>query len=282
MNELSFRDFDEFLLEKKNRIIHQIWFGLIPNRREAKKALEGLRKHQTSWMDKNPSWTYTCWGFERCKELVKKFYPQHIELYNRYPYHIQRCDAVRYFILHRYGGLYADMDYHCNRSWDIVLNKYPRPLYLVETPNKFYNDAHISNSLMYSTAGHVFWRKMFIELEINRVVPMYYSRHMAIMFTTGPGILNRVFNKYRTRYRLNHYPYALFHPYGLTSDVIITLKSKPEVFAVHLGKGSWEKKDSRIIIFLYQEWKFLLIIISILIVPSLIYYIIAKRLKPSV
>jgi len=276
MDDLSFDDFDSYLLGSKNKIIHQIWFGIIPNRRSARKALEGLKKYKDSWLTKNPSWTYVCWDLDRCKELVKKHYPQHIEMYKNYPYHIQRCDTVRYFILHRYGGLYADMDYYCNRDWDDIVKMYSNSLYLVETPNKFYDDVHISNSLMFSTAGHVFWSKLFIELEIWQHAPIYYSRHMTIMFTTGPGILNRVFNKYKTSYRLDYYPYKLFHPYGLNTD-IISLKSKPEVYAVHLGKGSWEKNDSHIIIFVYQEWKVLIFILLVLTIPSLSWYITKRR-----
>ena len=276
MDNLSFEDFDRYLLDNKNKIIHQIWFGIIPNPKAAEKALEGLKRYKDSWITKNPSWLYVCWNLERCKQLVRAFYPQHLELYNQYPYHIQRCDAVRYFILHRYGGLYADMDYYCNRPWNEVLDRYSSGIYLVETPNKFYDEVHVSNSLMYSKAGHVFWSKLFIELELNKSVPMYYSRHMAIMFTTGPGIINRVFSKFQTRYKLNYYPYKLFHPYGLSTE-IISLNKRPEVYAVHIGKGSWEKNDSHIIIFLYQEWKFLVIIISILVIPSLVYYFIRRK-----
>ena len=275
MDDLSFEEFDTYLLCSKNRIIHQIWFGIIPNKKKAQKTFEELKKYRNSWITKNSSFEYICWNLERCRDLIKNFYPQHLELYDNYSYHIQRCDAVRYFILHRYGGLYADMDYFCNRSWDEVLQKYNKDIYLVETPNKIYNGIHISNSLMYSKAGHTFWSKLFIELEIYKDVPMYYSRHIAIMFTTGPGILNRVFNRYLTRYKLNYYPYKLFHPYGLSD--IVTFNCNPEVYAVHLGKGSWEKNDSSLLIFLYQEYKIILFSIIILIIPSLVFFVISRR-----
>ena len=276
MNDLNFEDLDCYLLGRNNTIIHQVWFGVIPDRKAAQKAFEDLKRYRDSWVTKNSSWTYMCWGLDRCREFMKHCYPQHIEMYDSYLYHIQRCDAVRYFILHRYGGLYADMDYFCNRPWNEVMERYPKDIYLVETPNKLYNNVHISNSLMYSKAGHKFWSKMFIELEINKTAPMYYSRHITIMFTTGPGILNRVFNKYQTRYKLNYYPFKLFHPYGLSSDVI-SLNCDPEIYAVHLGKGSWEKSDSSILIFLFQEHKILLFTIMVLVIPSLVYYVIRRR-----
>jgi glutathione peroxidase-family protein len=38
MSGLDFWDFDKYLLSQKGRIIHQIWFGTIPNKREAKNS----------------------------------------------------------------------------------------------------------------------------------------------------------------------------------------------------------------------------------------------------
>jgi inositol phosphorylceramide mannosyltransferase catalytic subunit len=268
-------DFDKFLLKQNGKIIHQIWFGTIPTKKKAKKALEGLKKYKDSWINKNPTWTYVCWNLQLCKDLLNMYYMHHKELFDSYPYDIQRCDVIRYFILHRYGGLYADMDYYCNKSWDIVLENYDKSLYLVETPNKIGNEIHISNSLMYSRPGHIFWSKLFIELEQNKTAPIYYGRHLTIMFTTGPGILNRVFLKYKMSYKLHFYPHELFHPYGLNTE-IISLKNE-NVYALHIGKGSWESNDSKIIIFLYQEYKILFFILFIVLTPNILSHIYLKN-----
>ena len=278
MENLEFNDFDKYLIEINGKIIHQIWFGTIPNKKVAKKAFESLRKYRDSWLIQNPSWTYVCWNLERCNDLVKNFYPQHKEMYNKYPYQIQRCDVVRYFILHRYGGLYADMDYFCKKSWDEVVKNYQNDIYLVETPNKILNNTHVSNSLMYSIPRHVFWSKLFIYLEQNQTAPIYYGKHLTIMFTTGPGILNRVFTEYRLKYNLDYYPYKLFHPCGLNVD-ILSLKNNDNIYAIHIGKGSWESNDSKILIFLYREYTIIAFIFLILVIPSLIISLVDKTMK---
>ncbi len=269
MQNYTFEQVDNILLSQNGRIIHQIWFGNIPNKREAKKAFAKLAKHRDTWLDKNPDWFYICWNLELAENFVRKCYPQHWDLYRNYSYQIQRCDVLRYFFLHRYGGLYADMDYHCNRSWNEVVRDYPNDFYLVETPNSFGETAHVSNSLMYCRPRHIFWHKLFIDLENNATVPSYYSRHIAIMFTTGPGILNRCFKRYRLRYGLSYYPSQLFHPYGLSKDKL-RLENRNEVYAYHLGKGSWEKSDSKFLIFLYTEWRILVFLLCVLILPLLI------------
>ena len=86
MEDLGFEDLDKYLLNQNGKIIHQIWFGTIPNKKTAKKAFEGLRKYRDSWLIENPSWTYVCWNLSRCKDLVRLFYGQHKEMYDKYQY----------------------------------------------------------------------------------------------------------------------------------------------------------------------------------------------------
>lgn len=260
---IDFDTLDEYLRGKESKIIHQVWFDNITNKRNARKLFEKLRKYRESWLSKNPTWHYMCWDVKQARDLVKYRFPQHLTLYDSYQHNIQRCDAVRYFFLYRYGGLYADMDYMCNRPWDEVIQHYPGDFYLVETPNKLSNEQHVSNSLMFSKREHTFWLRFFIELEKNANVPVYYGKHMTIMCTTGPIILNRVFNRNKLRDRLDVYPSKLFHPYGL--DTEIATLNRQDVYAIHLGHGSWESSDSKFLIFLYREYKLLLFLVVVLI-----------------
>ena len=264
---LDFEDLDKYLIAHKGRIIHQVWFGTIPDKRAAKKYYEKLKRYRDSWKIHNPNWCHIEWNKDLCVQLIKTYYPEHEEMFKKYKYEIQRCDTIRYFILHRYGGLYADMDYYCNRPWDDVLRDYPGDFYLVQTPNRA--GEYVSNSLMYSKPGHPFWKYFFLELEKNRTCPYYYTRHMVIMFTTGPGILNRVYTKRKFKCRLNFYPHKLFHPYGIGDDKI-SLSGNKEIYALHLGKGSWEKKDSKIFLFFFKEWKFLIFMVLVLVIPILL------------
>jgi inositol phosphorylceramide mannosyltransferase catalytic subunit len=276
MESLSFEDLDQCLLNANGKIIHQIWFHFIPNKRASMKRFEKLKKYRDSWIVNNPNWTYFCWNEKNCENIIKNFYPQHLQMYKKYPYLIQKCDAIRYFILDRYGGIYADMDYECLQSFDLVTDKYKGDIYLVETPNKLNNDIHISNSLIYSKKpNHTFWKKVFIELEKNHSAPIYYGRHLTVMFTTGPAILNRIFNNYRLSFHLDYFPYQYFHPTGLDDKII---NDKKKLYAIHKGLGSWESQDSKILIFLYQEMKIILYISSLLFIPLLIQKILKNNL----
>jgi mannosyltransferase OCH1-like enzyme len=122
---------------------------------------------------------------------------------------------------------------------------------------------------MYSFTGHPFWRQLMIELEKIKDYPYYYGKHISVMFTTGPGILNRIYSRYKYKYKLKSLPWKLFHPFGIGDDKL-KLRNNKEVFAIHLGNGSWEQKDSGFFLFCLTEWKMLVLILVFLILNILI------------
>lgn len=263
---------DPIILGFNGRVIHQIWFGTIPNKSTARKAYEKLKLYRDSWSEKNPTWSRIEWNKKMCDQLIKLHFPEHTELYKHYKYEIQRCDMIRYLILYRYGGWYADMDYYCNRPLDEVHNEYKNDIYFVQTPNStiLHDDDHVSNSLMYSKPKHPYWRQVMLVLEKNqKTIYYYYSKHLAVMYTTGPAILNRIYSVHKYRYKVKSLPYKLFHPYGI-QDKKLFLKSNKEVFTIHLGKGSWEEQDSKIFLFFFTEWKIVLLLLFIFIIAILV------------
>jgi mannosyltransferase OCH1-like enzyme len=274
---LDFEDMDRYLLAQNSRVIHQVWFGLIPSRREAKKAYEKLKTYRDSWKIKNPTWFHIEWNKPLCWELIKKIYPEHMDMFKKYKYEIQRCDAIRYLILHRYGGWYVDMDYYCNRPLDEAMAEYTNDIYLVQTPNTtaFQDKEHISNSLMYSVKNHPFWKQAMLELEKSQKTPYYYTKHLMVMFTTGPGIMNRVFSMYKYKYKLKSLPWKYFHPYGIKDDIRSTNLSS-EIFAAHISKGSWSGNDTFFLNIMFREW-WVFLLILLLFIPIVITSIIRFR-----
>ena len=48
----NFENIDKNLLLQKGKIIHQVWFGTIPNKSKAKKTYEKMRIYRNSWKEK--------------------------------------------------------------------------------------------------------------------------------------------------------------------------------------------------------------------------------------
>ena len=87
--------------------IHQIWIGgPLP---------EVFREYISSWKEMHPDWEYTLWDNERVKELFP--------LYNQKYYDASegmgvKSDLLKWEILYRFGGVYADVDFECLRPLD--------------------------------------------------------------------------------------------------------------------------------------------------------------------
>src|SRR5437868_4106817 len=81
-------------------------------------------KQSQSWLLMHPEWTYFFWTDSDNLRLIQDHYPDHLRLYNGYSAwasHLQRADVIRYFILHRYGGVYVDLDFESLRPLDVLL-----------------------------------------------------------------------------------------------------------------------------------------------------------------
>jgi mannosyltransferase OCH1-like enzyme len=58
----------------------------------------------------NPDFAHFLWDDLDNRRFIEKYYPWFLPVYDAYPREIYRADAVRYFFLYQFGGLYADMD----------------------------------------------------------------------------------------------------------------------------------------------------------------------------
>ena len=99
MNNLSFDELDIILEQKNGKIIHQIWFGTIPNKISSMYKFHTLQTFRESWAEQNPNFYYTLWDKNMCRLFLKKYYNEYLDTFNNYEYEIQRCDFIRYFIL---------------------------------------------------------------------------------------------------------------------------------------------------------------------------------------
>ena len=52
----------------------------------------------------NPDFEYMFWTDEKSRELLEKHYDWFLPVYDSYPFHIQKAEAMRYFILSYFGG----------------------------------------------------------------------------------------------------------------------------------------------------------------------------------
>ncbi|ORY69293.1 hypothetical protein BCR35DRAFT_308092 [Leucosporidium creatinivorum] len=154
------------------KIIHQTWkTDTLPER------WDNVRKQ---CMELHPDYEYKLWSDESSREFIAKEYPWFLTAFDGYPYPIQRADAIRYFVLHHFGGVYMDLDIGCKRNMDPLL--YFQVILPATIP------VGVSNDLMLSEKGHP-----FMDLVIHNLVTFnhqYGTNYPTVMFSTGPMFLS--------------------------------------------------------------------------------------------
>lgn len=143
-------------------IIHQTWKDdVIPDEFAA---------YAQSWNRSNPSWRRILWTDRMLLDFVEQNYPDLLDLYCAYPNGVCRADAARYMLLHKFGGLYADIDVECLASLDFLEGE-TRVVLCHEPPAHWPDHAPhrghpfiLFNGVMASPVGHPFWREVLYQL----------------------------------------------------------------------------------------------------------------------
>jgi len=186
-------------------------------------------------------------------ELVKE-YPQLLSVYNSYKIPIQKVDAIRICYLHKWGGVYCDLDILAQD--DIYEYLKNTDLALLRSPNATLS---LTNMLMASIPNHSFWLEYINGLN-NPYLPWFtkISKHFYVMYSTGPMLLNYVAKNTKL-------PYTLL-PLNILSCNICQKTCNPTDPLILLEGQSWNGPDSYIINYIYCKWKFVLVLIILLLV----------------
>lgn len=225
-------------------IIHQTW-------KDHDIPLD-FRTLALSWKNHHPQWEYRFWTDQMNRAFIREHYPSFLDRYDGYATNIERVDAVRYFVLHKYGGIYIDMDFECLASIAPLL-KTAKCLFGKEP------DAHcrihdkeliISNAFMASAPGSSFFAALCEELANDRFVTDHPNNR--ILETTGPFMLTRVYAGYINKeeieildstrlYPLTKEELEAYSENGI-SDRKLEDKLK-DAYGIHHYAGTWWKKN---------------------------------------
>ncbi len=170
------------------KIIHQTW-------KEANLPANMAATRRT-WLACHPDWTHYLWTDEDNREFLRRYYPWFLSIYDAYPEPIMRADAVRYFILYHYGGVYADLDTEALRPLDpliverdIILGLEPERHVRTHQIHGYPLPRIVSNAVMISAPGHPFWEQVFRHL-------VSYHHANGALDATGPFLLTRAYESY--------------------------------------------------------------------------------------
>ncbi|KAL1590681.1 hypothetical protein WHR41_00704 [Cladosporium halotolerans] len=217
------------------KIIHQTYINTsIP---------EVWREAQQSCLDLHqaPEWEYKLWTDADSLQFIHDEYPWFYETFKNYPYPIQRADAIRYFVLNHFGGIYIDLDDGCNRELEPLLSY---PAWVRKTM-----PTGISNDAMGAVPHHPFFMRVIEQIhnyDRNWILP-----YITIMGSTGPLFLS-VMWRHWTADGMN----VGDGPEGGRVRVLFPDEYNSHswsFFTHHLG-NSWHGKDVQLIFWMARNW----------------------------
>ena len=173
-----------------------------------------------------PEYTHVMWYDEDLDNIIDNIYPWFKDMYKSYPKNIMRYDISRCFILYTYGGIYADMDYKCNKNFYDILPQ--NKVSISESPYK--HNENLQNALMCSPQGHIFW----IYAIINSIKAKEYYH---IFDVTGPRLIDKTHNMNLSS--VNILPYNLYNP-SIDSE---EFNDDNKVITKHLLSSVWANKN---------------------------------------
>ncbi len=207
-------------IQTKNNYIPKIIHQTAPRDRSKWKE-EWFKCHDT-WVNtfESPEYVHILWFDEDLDNLIKDHFPWFKSIYDSYDSIIKKVDIARYFILYKYGGIYADMDYLCTKNFYDLLPQ--DKISISESPWK--NNEYIQNALMISPPENDFWLKVIEKAKTRTKLP--------VLDATGPRLLSDTY--FENTKDVNILPEKLFNPNTENND-----HKSEEVYTIHLGTKSW-------------------------------------------
>ena len=177
-------------------------------------------------------WKYKLWTDDQNKFFIKNKYPSFYKIYENYNHYINKVDAVRYFYLYEYGGLYMDLDVMIIKDITDLLSKNKCCLFSQTAINDYFKfknyKKYIDPMIMYSPPKNKFIEKLIKKL--HNYNKKEYKEILDNMKVAGPGFLTDNYKPNKNVLLIN--------------NKIVTQKTKDNfnnLYGIHLCHNTWIK-----------------------------------------
>ncbi len=201
-------------------------------------------------VEENEGWSYRFWSDQDNRALVEEHYPWFLEQYDAYPKPIQRADAVRPFILHKYGGIYLDLDLEPKDSLVQLHDMYKHHDVAISQnrPGNGVGSQNLTNAFMMSQPGAKFWEYVWRMLQDPACVRpwkgflMNTFNYYDVIMRTGPGtVCDAAYLYEKDGYEMARIPGELTQPGYLGNPLPY---QTPESALIVLRGSSWHEGDA--------------------------------------
>jgi hypothetical protein len=233
------------------RIIHQ----LAPIR-----LTDTIKSSILSWKQLHPNWYHILWNPLMLDQLITRYYPSYQRRYVSLPQD-QKPAAIRFFLLHRYGGIYSDLNLRPLIALDRLF-QHGDGVYLTQDPG-----GRFTNQLMGSSAQNDFWLDVVTEME-HPYLPWWsccqtYRRR----YQSGSYLLDRIARRWRGSIVL--LPSNLVYPCRTCDPTPCT---QPGALMELLADTTSPSIEERVITLIECHWSKLLIVIGLIVLLLIVWW----------
>ncbi|KAK0619738.1 nucleotide-diphospho-sugar transferase [Immersiella caudata] len=232
------------------KIIHQVFHNWKdPGNETLPSDWDHVRKTCT---DANPDWEYKLWSEKSSRDFIERHYPWFLRTYDRYRFPVQRVDAVRYFILMHYGGIYLDLDNGCKTDLTPLLYY---PMWITD-PGR----GALSNNVLASSPHHPYWIRL-----TQSLIPYNYDwffPYVTISYASGQWFVTAIWQEYHSLLPpVDQNPAIEHRQYRLMMDD--RDGADPSIYFTQERGGTWVNWDNRMFLWIGDHlFLFLLLVVG--------------------
>jgi inositol phosphorylceramide mannosyltransferase catalytic subunit len=190
----------------------------------------------------HPDFEYRFYTDEDMYAEVQTNFPEYYDEFIKLPRMIMKIDMFRYFLMYRYGGLYADMDYMMFKPFDMLNEEIVIPC------NREDNNVVtcLGNCVFASRPNHPFWKTVIDSLfTLDRKRLTKDSDVEAHIHGTGPMFLYHMWTGWVRLHpdtnEVNVPRRHLFHP-PTDIQAIQKFRENKISYGMHMCTGEWRNR----------------------------------------
>ncbi len=165
---------------------------------KTKEIPERLEEYRRKLLELHPGWEYRFYGDDECRDLVKRFLPSFLPVYDSCSIPAQKADIFRIIAVWALGGFYLDIDVECIRSVDQLCEfhlVFAEELTLTQEQAKelgHRDRLRVGNFMFGSEQGHPFLLRILRKMaeESRREI----RSENDVLESTGPGLVTTVYH----------------------------------------------------------------------------------------
>ncbi len=219
------------------RILHQTY--------KSKEIPERLEEYRRKLLELHPGWDYRFYGDDECRDLVERYFPSFLPVYESYSVPVQKVDIFRIIAVYALGGFYLDIDVECIESLDQLCEYhcvFAEELTITQRQAEELDHRdrlRVANYMFGSEPGHPFLLRILRKMaeESKREISTEYD----VLESTGPGLVTTVYHGSRKELR----DVVLLRNIDRISPVTSGVSCHFGNYARHHHEGSWKWENSK-------------------------------------